>query len=102
MAALYGPAFSRWSRISPDRRRAHALDGEPVATPTRITDLMSVLEASLEQARAARTGAAASAEKAAEPASIAGGRRRRKAEAVAEPVAAADAEARPARRRKTA
>ena len=51
---------------------------EPVAAPTRITDLMSVLEASLAQAQAAKAGAAPST--AEEPASIAGGRRRRKAE----------------------
>ncbi len=74
----------------------------PAATPTRITDLMSVLEASLNQARAARNVAGAGAEKAAEPASIAGGRRRRKAAADAEPVAAAAEAARPTRRRKTA
>ena len=75
----------------------------PVAAPTRITDLMSVLEASLAQAKAARAAAGASATEPAEPASIAGGRRRRKADAAApaEPVAAA-AEERPARRRKTA
>ncbi len=74
----------------------------PAAAPTRITDLMSVLEASLNQARAARASAPAAAAETAEPASIAGGRRRRKAATEAEPVPAAAEEARPARRRKTA
>jgi DNA end-binding protein Ku len=76
----------------------------PAATATRITDLMSVLEASLNQARAARATApaAAASAKTAEPASIAGGRRRRKAAVETEPVAEAAEEARPARRRKTA
>jgi DNA end-binding protein Ku len=73
---------------------------QPVATPTRITDLMSVLEASLEQAKAAKTGAAAAS--AAEPASIAGGRRRKKAEPEKAAVAATAAAEQPARRRKTA
>ena len=83
------------------------IDGQPVAVPTpaapatRITDLMSVLEASLEQARSAKSGGKAEKAAAEEPASIAGGRRRRKAEPVAEPVGTAE-EARPARRRKTA
>jgi DNA end-binding protein Ku len=75
---------------------------QPVAAPTRITDLMSVLEASLAQAKAAKTtGAEATA---AEPASLSRARGRRKAAAEAETVAAAVAaeEARPARRRKTA
>ena len=74
----------------------------PAAAATRVTDLMSVLEASLAQARTARSTAAAADTTAAEPASIAGGRRRRKAEAVPEPVGASEEEARPARRRKTA
>jgi DNA end-binding protein Ku len=74
----------------------------PAAAPTRITDLMSVLEASLDQARAARATAGSASAETAEPASIAGGRRRRKAAAQAEPVAAAAEEARPAKRRKTA
>ena len=74
----------------------------PAAAATRVTDLMSVLEASLAQARTARSSAAAADTTAAEPASIAGGRRRRKAEAVPEPVGASEQEARPARRRKTA
>ena len=75
---------------------------EPVAAPTRITDLMSVLEASLAQAQAAKAGAAPSATE--EPASIAGGRRRRKAEPEKAAVAskAAAEESAPARRRKTA
>jgi len=74
----------------------------PAAAATRVTDLMSVLEASLAQARTARSTAAAADTTAAEPASIAGGRRRRRAEAVPEPVGASEEEARPARRRKTA
>ena len=74
----------------------------PVAPATKITDLMSVLEASLEQAKAAKTsGASAAAD---EPASIAGGRRRKKSEPEKAAVGAASAaeEAQPARRRKTA
>src|SRR3954454_5541614 len=72
------------------------------APATKITDLMSVLEASLEQAKAAKAGGAPAA--AEEPASIAGGRRRRKAEPDKAGVAATSAaeEAPPARRRKTA
>jgi DNA end-binding protein Ku len=73
---------------------------QPVATPTRITDLMSVLEASLEQAKAAKTGSAAAS--ADVPASIAGGRRRKKAEPEKAAVAASAAAEHPARRRKTA
>jgi DNA end-binding protein Ku len=82
--------------------------GQPAEVPvkaapaTKITDLMSVLEASLEQAKAAKTsGATATAE---EPASIAGGRRRKKAEPEKAAVAASSAanETQPARRRKTA
>jgi DNA end-binding protein Ku len=72
------------------------------APATKITDLMSVLEASLAQAQAAKTGAVPAA--AEEPASIAGGRRRRKAEPQKAAVASASAaeQAQPARRRKTA
>jgi DNA end-binding protein Ku len=69
-----------------------------VAAPTRITDLMSVLEASLAQAKAAKSAAPEAAP--AEPASISSGRRRRKVAATAEPVAAEAGQ--PARRRKTA
>jgi DNA end-binding protein Ku len=75
---------------------------QAAAPPTRITDLMSVLEASLEHAKAARASGAAAKEAGAEPASIAGAKRRRKADAAAEQVPAAADEARPARRRKTA
>lgn len=82
--------------------------GQPAEVPvraapaTKITDLMSVLEASLEQAKAAKTGTATAT--AVEPASIAGGRRRKKAEPEKAAVAASSAEeeAQPARRRKTA
>ena len=70
------------------------------APATKITDLMSVLEASLQQAKAAKTGTAAAA--AGEPASIAGGRRRKKAEPEKATVAASAAAEQPARRRKTA
>ena len=85
-----------------------AAAGQPAEVPvraapaTKITDLMSVLEASLEQAKAAKTGAASAT--AQEPASIAGGRRRKKAEPEKAAVAASSAaeETQPARRRKTA
>jgi DNA end-binding protein Ku len=84
--------------------------GQPAEVPvkaapaTKITDLMSVLEASLEQAKAAKGSAASAASAAEEPASIAGGRRRRKAEPEKAAVAASSAteEVQPARRRKTA
>jgi DNA end-binding protein Ku len=71
----------------------------PVETPTRITDLMSVLEASVAAARESRgAGKEPEQKKKAQPASISSGRKR--AQKKAEPAAAAARSQE--RRRKTA
>lgn len=77
------------------------IDGQPVEAPkvvevpSRLTDLMAVLEASVEAARQTRSGKAAAAAKASdEPTSVAAARRRKAVGSAAD----ADADAKPATR----
>jgi DNA end-binding protein Ku len=70
----------------------------PAEAPTRITDLMSVLEASVSAARESRGAAKAAPAEEAEPAPISAGRKRGRSKA----AATADEPKRQERRRKTA